>query len=72
MQMSEYPYEDKIHSKDRVNYKTVKSSDGKRIGKVEARVCRIIHCQIREAKQGDKIRNSKAGNRKYNKKNNYS
>ena len=36
MQMSEYPYEDKIHSKDRVNYKTVKSSDGKRIGKVEA------------------------------------
>ena len=34
--MSEYPYEDKIHSKDRVNYKTVKSSDGKRIGKVEA------------------------------------
>ena len=36
MQMSEYPYEDKIHSKDRVNYKTVKSSDGKIIGKVEA------------------------------------
>ena len=34
--MSEYPYEDKIHSIDRVNYKTVKSSDGKRIGKVEA------------------------------------
>ena len=34
--MSEYPYEDKIHSKDRVNYKTVKSSDGKIIGKVEA------------------------------------
>ena len=34
--MSEYPYEDKIHSKDRVNYKTVKSLDGKRIGKVEA------------------------------------
>ena len=28
--MSEYPYEDKIHSDDKVNYKTVYSSD--RIG----------------------------------------
>jgi len=26
--MSEYPYEDKIHSDDRVNYRTVYSSDG--------------------------------------------
>jgi hypothetical protein len=34
--MSEYPYEGKIHSKDRVNYKTVISSDGVKIGKVEA------------------------------------
>jgi hypothetical protein len=34
--MSEYPYEDKIHSEDRVNYKTVFSSDGINIGKVEA------------------------------------
>ena len=34
--MSEYPYEDKIHSDDRVNYKTVYSSDGIKIGKVEA------------------------------------
>jgi hypothetical protein len=34
--MSEYPYEDKIHSKDRVNYKTVFSSDRIKIGKVEA------------------------------------
>jgi hypothetical protein len=34
--MSEYPYEDKIHSEDRVNYKTVFSSDGAKIGKVEA------------------------------------
>ena len=34
--MSEYPYEDKIHSTDRVNYKTVFSSDGIKIGKVEA------------------------------------
>ena len=34
--MSEYPYEDKIHSDDRVNYKTVFSSDGIKIGKVEA------------------------------------
>jgi len=25
--MSEYPYEDKIHSDDKVNYKTVYSSD---------------------------------------------
>ena len=34
--MSEYPYEDKIHSDDRVNYKTVFSSDKIKIGKVEA------------------------------------
>jgi hypothetical protein len=34
--MSEYPYEDKIHSDDRVNYKAVYSSDGIKIGKVEA------------------------------------
>ena len=34
--MSEYPYEDKIHSDDRVNYKTVYSSDGIKMGKVEA------------------------------------
>jgi hypothetical protein len=33
--MSEYPYEDKIHSEDRVNYKTVFSSDRIRIGKLE-------------------------------------
>jgi hypothetical protein len=34
--MSEYHYEDKIHSDDRVNYKTVYSSDGIKIGEVEA------------------------------------
>lgn len=34
--MSEYPYEDKIHGDDRVNYKTVFSSDEIKIGKVEA------------------------------------
>ena len=34
--MSEYPYEGKIHSDDQVNYSTVYSSDGIRIGKVEA------------------------------------
>jgi len=34
--MSEYPYEDKIHSDDRVNYKTVYSADGIKMGKVEA------------------------------------
>ena len=34
--MSEYPYEDRIHSEDRVNYKTVFSSDGIKIGKVES------------------------------------
>ncbi|MFL6456846.1 MAG: hypothetical protein ACJ71G_07740 [Nitrososphaeraceae archaeon] len=34
--MSEYPYEDKIHSDDTVNYKTVYSSDGIKMGKVEA------------------------------------
>ena len=34
--MSEYPYEGKIHSDDKVNYSTVYSADGIRIGKVEA------------------------------------
>jgi hypothetical protein len=34
--MSEYPYEDKIHSDDRVNYKTVYSSDAIKMGDVEA------------------------------------
>jgi hypothetical protein len=34
--MSGYPYEDKIHSDGRVNYKTVYSSDGIKIGEVEA------------------------------------
>jgi hypothetical protein len=34
--MSEYPYEDKIHSEDRVIYKSVFSSDRIKIGKVEA------------------------------------
>ena len=34
--MSEYPYEDKIHIDDRVNYKTVFSSDGIKMGEVEA------------------------------------
>ena len=34
--MSEYPYEDKIHSDDRVNCKTVYTSDGIKIGQVEA------------------------------------
>jgi hypothetical protein len=34
--MSEYPYEDKIHSDDRVNYKMVYSADGIKMGKVEA------------------------------------
>ena len=34
--MSEYPYEGKIHSDDKVNYCTVYSSDGIRISKVEA------------------------------------
>jgi hypothetical protein len=34
--MSEYSYEDKIHSEDRVNYKNVYSSDGIKMGEVEA------------------------------------
>jgi hypothetical protein len=34
--MSEYPYEDKIHSDDKVNYKTVYSSDGIKMGEVDA------------------------------------
>jgi hypothetical protein len=33
--MSEYPYEGKIHSDDKVNYSTVYSADGIRVGKVE-------------------------------------
>jgi sporulation protein YlmC with PRC-barrel domain len=33
--MSEYPYEDKIHSANRVDYKTVFTSDGIKIGTVE-------------------------------------
>jgi hypothetical protein len=33
--MSEYPYEGKIHSNDRINYKTVYSSEGSKIGEVE-------------------------------------
>ena len=33
--MSEYPFEDKIHSKDRLNYKTVYSADNIKIGEVE-------------------------------------
>ena len=34
--MTEYPFEGKIHSDDRINYKTVFSSDGLKIGNVEA------------------------------------
>jgi hypothetical protein len=34
--MSEYPYEGKIHSDDKVNYKTVYSSDRIKMGEVEA------------------------------------
>jgi hypothetical protein len=34
--MSEYPYENKIHTDDRVSYKTVYSSDGVKMGEVEA------------------------------------
>ncbi len=33
--MSEYPYEGKIHSDDRINYKTVFSLDGEKICTVE-------------------------------------
>ena len=48
--MSEYPYEDKIHSDDRVNYKTVFSSDKIKIGKVDAAFCRVVHCKVRKRK----------------------
>jgi hypothetical protein len=34
--LSEYPYEDKIHSDDKVNNKIVYSSDGIKMGEVEA------------------------------------
>jgi len=34
--MSEFPYEDRIDSDYRVNYKMVYSADGIKIGKVEA------------------------------------
>jgi hypothetical protein len=33
--MSEYPFEDKIHSKDWLTYKTVYSADNTKIGEVE-------------------------------------
>ena len=36
LNQSKYPYEDKIHSDDRVNYKTVYSAEGIKMGKVEA------------------------------------
>ena len=49
--MSEYPYEGKIHGDDKVNYSTVYSSDGIRIGKVEAGICKIFHCKERNGKQ---------------------
>lgn len=52
--MSEYPYEDKIQSDDRVNYKTVFSSDRVKVGKVEA-ICRLFHCKVRKRQYGDKI-----------------
>ena len=48
--MSEYPYEDKIHSDDRVNYKTVFSSDGIKIGKVEASIRRVFYHKVRKRK----------------------
>ena len=53
--MSEFPYEDKIHGEDRVNYKTVFSSDRMKIGKVEASIYRVFHCKVRKRKYGDKI-----------------
>ena len=34
--MSEYPYQDKIHSNDRISNKEVFSSDGVKIGRFEA------------------------------------
>ena len=34
--MTEYPFEDKIRSDDRINYKTVFTSEGSNIGNVEA------------------------------------
>ena len=34
--MTEYPFEGRIHSEDRINYKTVFSSDGIKVGTVEA------------------------------------
>ena len=54
--MSEYPYEDKIHSDDRVNYKTVYSSDGIKIGEVEGGIRRLFYCEVRKRKKHrDKI-----------------
>ena len=55
--MSEYPYEDKIHSDDRVNYKTVYSADGIKMGKVEAAFSDSFYREAREGKKqyGEKI-----------------
>jgi hypothetical protein len=52
----EYPYEDKIHNDDRVNYKTVYSSDGIKIGEVEAAFSDSFIVKLEnEKKDGDKI-----------------
>ena len=55
--MSEYPYEVKIHSDDRINYKTVYSSDGLKMGQVEAAFADsfIVNYRSRRKQYGDKI-----------------
>jgi len=54
--MSEYPYENKIHTDDRVSYKTVYSSDGVKMGEVEAAFSNSFYREARKRKKlGDKI-----------------
>ena len=62
--MSEYPYEGKIHSKDRVDYKTVFSSDGVKIGGIS--IFGFFYCQIWNSRPGDKIWNSQTRDRENN------
>jgi hypothetical protein len=53
--MSEYPYEDKIHSDDRVNNKAVYSSDRIKIGEVEAAFSDSFIVKLKRRQYRDKI-----------------
>ncbi len=52
--MTEYPFEGKINSDDRINYKTVFASDGLKIGNVEAAFADSFI--VRAEKEGKEIK----------------